>query len=447
MKKILRLVLLSLLFNWYSTIDLAATSNQIDVVKIENFIINPITANFIIKAIDTAEKNQAPCLIIQLDTPGGLLESTRDVVKKILNSDIPIITYVSPSGSHAASAGVFITYASHIAAMAPSTTIGSAHPIEIGLKSPFSKKEENTKQDDQDILTNKITNDLLAWIEGIARQRQRNVEWVKRAITESVSLTATEAVEQKIVNFLAKDINELLNKIDGKSVETISGPKTISIKGAFLNYVNLTERDKILNTIANPNISYILMLLGIIGLIFEFSTPGIGFSGIAGIICILLALYSFQILSVNYAGLALVAVAFILFVAEALTPGFGLLALGGIISFILGSLMLFKSSFPFLRVSLSIIIAAVITTAAITIFFVAKAIKIHRSKIKTGKEGLIGETAIALNDFDKKGKVFCHGEIWTAYNTRNDTIKKDQEVKIIKVDGLKLWVEKVEFEK
>ena len=442
MKKIIRILSVAVFIFGYAGLCLNAASNQIDVVKIDNYIINPVTVKFISEAISNAAKDKAPCLIIELDTPGGLLESTRDIVKEILNSEIPIVTYIAPSGSRAGSAGVFITYASHIAAMAPSTNIGAAHPIGIGFNPTVPKQNQKITPEDQDILSDKIMNDLLAWAEGIAQQRNRNVKWVKKAVTESVSVTDAEAVKQNIVNFVAVDINDLLNKIDGMTVETKNGPKTISIKGTTLNYVNLSGQDKILNTIADPNISYILMLLGIIGIIFEFSTPGIGFPGIAGFICMLLALYSFQVLPINYAGVILVILAFVLFVAEALTPGFGLLALGGIVSFILGSLMLFKSPYPFLKVSLSIIIPAVVAVSAITIFFITKAIETHRSKIKTGKEGLIGETAVALDDFDKKGKVFCHGEIWAAYNINADTIKKDQEVTVVRVEGLRLYIKR-----
>lgn len=419
------------------------TPNQIDVVKIDNYIINPVTAKFISDSIDSATKNKAICLIIELDTPGGLLESTRKVVKDILNSQVPIVTYISPSGSRAGSAGVFITYASHITAMAPSTNIGAAHPIGIGFVPSMEKKEKEGKQKSQDVLTDKIMNDLLAWIEGIAKTRKRNIHWVKKAVTESASATETEAVGENIVDFLCVDINELLQKIDGRKVETKYGQKTINTKDARINYIELSNREKVLNTIAHPNIAYILMMLGIIGLIFEFSHPGIGFPGIAGLICILLAFYSFQLLPINYTGLVLIILAVILFIAEAFTPTFGLLTLGGIVSFIFGSLMLIKSPYPFLKISLHIIIPAIATLAVITLFLVANAIRIHRKKVTTGKEGLIGETATAMTKFDKVGKVFLHGEIWTAYNTTEDTINKDDEVKIVRVEGLKLFIEKI----
>ena len=326
-----------LLFNTYLNAQDKIKDSRIDVVKINNYIINPVTTKFICDAIDESTKNRSICLIIELDTPGGLLESTRTIVKKILNSEVPIVTYISPSGSRAGSAGVFITYASHIAAMAPSTNIGAAHPIGIGFTPTMEKKEKDKKGESKDVLSEKIMSDLLAWIEGIAKTRKRNVRWVKKAVTESASATETEAVKQNIVDFLAIDLEELINKIDGMKVETKYGKRIIHAKDARINFLELSNREKILNTIAHPNIAYILMMLGIIGLIFEFSHPGIGFPGIAGLICILLAFYSFQLMPINYVGLLLIILAVVLLIAEALTPTFGLLTLGGIVSFVFGS--------------------------------------------------------------------------------------------------------------
>jgi len=436
---VISLILILLSFDTYLG---AQNKNNIDVIKIDNYIINPVTTKFICDAIDSATKDKATCLIIELDTPGGLLESTRTIVKKLLNSEIPIVTYISPSGSRAGSAGVFITYASHIAAMAPSTNIGAAHPIGIGFTPAMDKKEKDKKDESQDILAKKVMNDLLAWVEGIAKTRKRNVKWVKKAVTESVSATETEAVKKNIVDFLAIDLDELIKKIDGRKVETKYGEKIINTKDARINFVELSNREKILNTIAHPNIAYILMMLGVIGLIFEFSHPGIGFPGIAGLICMLLAFYSFQLLPIDYTGLLLITLAVILLIAEAFTPTFGLLTLGGIISFIFGSLMLVKSPYPFLKISLHVIIPVIASITAISIFLVANAIKVHRRKVSTGKEGLIGKTATAMTRINKKGKVFLHGEIWDAYNTEKKLIKKGDEVRVVKVEGLRLFVKR-----
>jgi len=424
------------------------TSSQIYVIKIDNYIINPITAKFISKAIQEATANDATCLIIELDTPGGLLESTRTIVKDILNAKIPIVTYIAPSGSRAGSAGVFITYASHVAAMAPSTNIGAAHPIGIGFTPPPAPTGEKVveeikeKQKEKDVLEEKIMNDILAWVEGIAKTRKRNIEWVKEAVTESVSVSEKEALENNVVDIIAIDLDDLIKQIDGKTVETNYGQKIINTKAADINTVALSNHEKVLHAIAHPNIAYILMLLGVLGLIFEFTHPGIGFPGIAGLICLLLAAYSFQLLPINYAGLLLIILSIVLFIAEALTPTFGLLTLGGIVSFIFGSLMLIDTQYPFLKISLNAIIPAVITFAAITLFLVANLLKTHRRKITTGKQGLIGQTATAISTIKRKGKVSCHGEIWTAYNTKKHIIKKGDEVKVVKVEGLKLFVEK-----
>ena len=415
--------------------------SRIDVVKIDNYIINPVTTKFISESIDKAASNNAECLIIELDTPGGLLESTRDVVKAILNSKIPIVTYISPSGSRAGSAGVFITFASHIAAMAPSTNIGAAHPVGIGFTPDMEKQNKDTKEETKDVMSEKIMNDLLAWAEGIAKTNNRNVDWIKKAVTESASVTEKEAIKKDIIDLIAVDLDDLIEKLDQRKVQTKYAETTLQTKNAQINFVELSTQEKILNTIAHPNVAYILMMLGVIGLIFEFSHPGIGFPGIAGLICLLLAFYSFQLLPINYAGLALIILAVILFIAEAFTPTFGLLTLGGIVSFVFGSIMLIKSPYPFLKISLNVIIPAVATMAAITLFLVANTIKVHRKRVTTGKEGLIGQTAIAKTRIKKKGRVFLHGEIWTAYNTKKAVIKKGNEVNVVSVEGLKLFVE------
>ncbi|MFC1752731.1 nodulation protein NfeD [Thermoproteota archaeon] len=417
--------------------------SRVYVIKIDNYIINPVTTKFISDSINAATDQDATCLVIMLDTPGGLLESTRNVVKDILNAKIPIVTYIAPSGSRAGSAGVFITYASHVAAMAPSTNIGAAHPVGIGVAPDVQKEKEGKQKESKDVMTEKVMNDLLAWVEGIANTRKRNLKWVKRAVEESISATDKEAVKQNIVDLVAVDLDDLLKKIDGRKVETNYGQKIINTKDASISYYDLSNREKILNAIAHPNIAYILMMLGIIGLIFEFSHPGIGFPGIAGLICMLLAFYSFQLLPINYTGLSLIVLAILLLIAEAFTPTFGLLTLGAVVSFVFGSLMLIDSPYPFLKVSLSLIIPTIATIAVITLFLLANVIKSHRRKVSTGKEGLIGQLGIAQTKIQKKGKVFLHGEIWSAYNTQKSIIKKGDEVRVVKIEGLKLYIEKV----
>ena len=249
---------LSLLFT-HPIISQEQLPPEIYLVKIDNYIINPITAEFISKAVKEATDSNATCLIIELDTPGGLLEATRNIVKDILNAKIPIVTYIAPSGSRAGSAGVFITYASHIAAMAPSTNIGAAHPVGIGFKPPPNPTQEETKdtQPEKDIMEEKVMNDILAWVEGIAKTRKRNLKWIKEAVTESVSVSEKEALKNNVVDFIAIDLNDLIKQIDGKTVETNYGQKTINTKEAQINVVELSNREKALNAIAHPNIAYI----------------------------------------------------------------------------------------------------------------------------------------------------------------------------------------------
>jgi membrane-bound serine protease (ClpP class) len=447
MKKnlLILIIIIAILFLCLNFNSEAKTAEKIiDVVTIDNYTINPVIANFIIKAIDKANENKSICLIIQLDTPGGLLEATRNIVKSILNSKVPIVVYIAPSGSRAGSAGVFITYASHIAAMAPSTNIGAAHPVGVGV-TPSAPKKELTKEEDKeetDIMSKKIINDTVAWITAIAKYRGRNIKWAKKAVTESVSITEDEALKRKVINLIAEDLNELILKLDNYKIKSKDEIILLKTKNATLNFIYPSTQQKILNSIAHPFVAYILMLLGIMGLIFEFTHPGIGFPGIAGFICLLLALFAFQLFPVNYLGFIFIILAIVLFIAEAFTPTFGLLTLGGLVSLTLGSLMLMKVSDPFLFAPLRLIIPAALTTAAIVVFLVWTAAKSHRKKVITGKEGLIGEEAETLTKLNPYGKVFCHGEIWNAVSENKKTISKNETVKIVEVKRLTLIVKK-----
>jgi len=425
-------------------------------IKIDDYIINPVVAQYISEAIDLAEKEKAQCLIIELDTPGGLLSSTRSIVKELMNADLPVVVYVAPQGARAGSAGVFITLASHLSAMAPSTNIGAAHPVQLqGKKSTgeslkeiieviFKNKREEGKKEKEDrgkdVMGEKITNDTLAWISTIAKSRGRNVEWARRAVTESVSATEDEAMELGIINFIASDIDELLEKIDGMKVSTAGGVVNLKTKNASVKIKEMDLREKILNVIANPTIAYLLMLLGFYGLIFEFTHPGIGFPGVAGIIAIIIAFYGLHMLPTNYAGVVLITLALILFIAEAKVPGFGLLALGGILCMLLGSLILVNSPYEFMYISLKIIVPVTLATALIFIFLAGAVIRAHRKRIKSGKEGLVGEIGKTLTAISPRGKIFIHGEIW---NARSETpIDKDSEVEVVKIDGMSIWVKK-----
>lgn len=440
-----------------------AKTNHVNIVRIKDYSINPITADYITKAIDISYSDNAECLIIELDTPGGLLDSTRTIVKKMLSSKVPVVVYIYPGGSRAGSAGVFITYASHVAAMAPSTNIGAAHPVKLGGRSrstwsaikdlidSFLKrgKEDNAQEEEQkrteteetsDIVADKILNDTIAFVKTLARKRNRNEEWAERSVSESLSITEEEALKNNIIEIIAKDEQDLLEQLDGKTVLIDNKKRTLNIKYSLIHYIDMNFRQRFLNVLANPNIAYILLLLGFYGLLYEVTHPGIGFPGIAGAICIILAFFSMQTLPTNYAGLALIILAVILFIAEVKAPGFGLLTLGGIVCMVLGSLILFESPSRIMRVSLTLVISFSLATAFITVFLVGAVVRAHKTKIVSGKEGLIGEIGQAETNINigKVGKIFVHGEIWDA--TSSEDIKIGENIKVVKVEGMKLVV-------
>jgi len=394
-------------------------------------IINPPTAKFIIDSIDEAAKEGAQCLIIQLDTPGGLMESMRLIVKKILTSNIPVIVYVSPKGARAASAGVFITMAAHIAAMAPGTHIGAAHPVTLGAEGKESKT-----------MTDKIVNDTVSNIKSIAKTRGRNVDWAEKAVRKSVSVTEEEALKLNVVDLISSDLQDLLTKIDGRVVKIDGSSRTLLTKGMQPRSLQMSWRDKLLDVISNPQIAYYLLMLGGMGIFFELSNPGAILPGVVGGIFLILAFYALQVLPVNYAGLALILFAIILFIAEIKVVSHGLLAVGGVISLLLGSLMLFQSPAEYMRISLSVIIPAVLVTSAFFIFAATMAIRARLTKPTTGMEGLVGETGTASTPIAPEGKVAIHGEIWDVVSDQN--IERGEKVQVSGVVNLKLKVKKIE---
>ena len=394
-------------------------------------IINPATAKFIIDSIDEATQQGAQCLIIQLDTPGGLMESMRIIVKKELASTIPIIVYVAPGGARAASAGVFVTMAANIAVMAPGTHIGAAHPVTLG---GGEGKESKT-------MTDKIVNDTVASIKNIAKTRGRNVDWGEKAVVKSVSITDEEALKLNVIDLIAPDIPTLLAKIDGRIVKFDGVTRTLHTKGVQPKPIKMSWREKLLDVISNPQIAYYLLMLGGMGIFFELSNPGAILPGVVGGIFLILAFYALQVLPVNYAGLALILFAIILFIAEIKVVSHGLLAVGGIISLFLGSLMLFRSPAEYMRLSLSVIIPAVLVTSAFFIFAATMAIRARLKKPTTGLEGLIGETGITSTSLAPEGKVSIHGEFWNAASDGN--IDKGEMVQVIGVTNLKLRVKKI----
>lgn len=406
---------------------------RIYLIKVDG-IINPISARYVKDAIKNAERNEVECLVMQLDTPGGLMESMRTIVGAILGAEVPVVVYISPTGARAASAGVFITMAAHIAAMAPSTHLGAAHPVGIG--------PGGATADSSGTMTAKITNDAVAYVKSIAERRKRNAKWAEKAVRQSVSVTETEAVKLNVVDFISPNLDSLLLRIDGRKVNLDAKTVTLHTKNAERVNIELSWANRILDKIIDPNIAYILMLLGIYGLIFELSNPGALLPGIVGGISLVLAFLAFQVLPINFAGLALIIFAVILFIAEVKVASHGLLAVGGAISMLLGSMMLIDTPLPFLRVSVSLIFVAVVTTTLFFLFAVGMGIRAQRRKPTTGMQGLIGEIGEAQSDIDPEGRVFLHGEIWRA---RSDSrIEKGEEIKVLAVEGLRLRVSKKE---
>jgi len=400
----------------------ALAAEKVDVIRIEG-VISPVAARFIQESIDRAAQDGSLCLIVELDTPGGLMESMRSMVKEIMNAPLPVVVYVSPRGAQDASAGVFISLAAHFVAMAPGTNIGAAHPVTMG-------------QEMDEEMMEKVTNDAVSYIRGIASERGRNADWAERAVRQSESVTAEEALDLGVI-----DLIELLQFLHGRQVKTSQGTVTLETEGAEVRRIDLGFRYRILNIISNPNVAYILLILGFYGLFFELSNPGAFLPGIAGGICIILAFFAFQVLPINYAGLLLILFAIILFIAELLTPTFGFLTTGGIIAMILGSLMLIGSPAPYLRISWQIILPVTLATAAFFLFALGMALKTRLRKPTTGKKGLIGEVGVAETKLAPEGKIFLHGELWNA--ECEEVVKKGERVRVLSVDHLKLKVAKL----
>jgi membrane-bound serine protease (ClpP class) len=387
--------------------------------------ITPVVTEYIIKSIDRAAKDKAEALIIQLDTPGGLVDSTLEIIKKMMASEVAIVVYVAPSGARAASAGVFITLSANIAAMAPTTHIGAAHPVQMQGKMDKSMEK-------------KAVNDLAAMVRGIAEKRGRNAQWAEEAVRESVSITETEALKDRVVDLIAPDVPSLVKKLNGRTVELILGKKTITTEGAEVREIQMGFRYRLLEIISNPNIAYILMMLGFYGLYFELSNPGSIFPGVAGAICLILAFYALHTLPINYAGLMLIILGISLFIAEAFITSHGVLGVGGAISMLLGSLMLIDSASPALQISWAVIIPAVVVFAVLFTITVTVAVRVYREKPDTGKEGLINMRAEAKTDIHADGQIFMRGEYWSAWS--DEPIQKGEKVTVIAVEGLKLKV-------
>jgi membrane-bound serine protease (ClpP class) len=407
----------------------AITAQKVVSITIDATI-NPATAEFIHRALVKAEKEKAQCLIIHLNTPGGLLKSTRHIVGDIMEAAVPVVVYVAPAGADAGSAGVFVTLSAHIAAMAPGTNIGAAHPV--GMQTTADS-----------VMYGKITNDAAAFIRTIAQKRHRNIAWAENAVRRSYSYSETEALEDTVIDLIAKNDAELLQMIDGKTVELSSGNTVLQTKAAKIETYQMGFIEKLLNIISDPNIAYILLMLGFYGLMFELYNPGSILPGIVGVICLILAFYSLHTLPINYAGLALIIFALLLFLLEIKIASHGVLAIGGIISLLLGSMMLIRTgSGDIGRISWSVIISATVVTALFFLFVIGMGLRAQRLKPTTGSEALVGETGIAKETLSPSGMVMVHGELWQAESLSGE-INIGEKIRVASMQGFKLFVERM----
>lgn len=394
-------------------------------------VINPATSRFILRALEEANKTKAQALLIELDTPGGLMDSMRDIIKGFFTSDVPVIVYVAPSGSRAASAGVFITLAANVAAMAPGTNIGAAHPVTLGM---------GQQEDSTGTMMEKVVNDAVAYIKSIAQKRGKNVEWAEAAVRESVSITETEALQKNVIDLIAPSRDSLLVMLNGWEVDLPMTKRNLELSDARLEAIHMTWRDRLLEIISDPNIAYVLMLLGIYGLFFELYNPGAIVPGVIGGICLILAFFAFQTLPVNIAGALLILLAIILFLLEIKVTSYGILSIGGTISLILGSVMLIESPIPGMRISWSVILPAAIGTALFFALAVTLSVRAQRRQPTTGHEGLVGEIGVVIEDLFPRGRVKVHGEIWAA-RAASGHIAADAPVKVTEVNQMVLTVE------
>ncbi len=426
----MKTTLFILLASWIGALTLPSrglAERQVLLVEAEGPI-GPVVAEHLVRAMHRATREGAVCLIVQMDTPGGLDASMRTIIKEMLASETPVVVYVAPAGSRAASAGALITIAAHVAAMAPGTNLGAAHPVALGGQIDST-------------MAGKVTNDAAAYIRSIAEKRGRNVQWAEDAVRKSVSATEQEALKLKVIDLVCPTVPALLDSLDGRRVEVPSGRKTLSTKGAQVVRVQMGVRERFLATLSDPNIAYILMILGFYGLLFEIYNPGAVLPGIVGSICIVLAFFSFQTLPVNYAGALLVLFGIVMFILEVKVVSHGALTLGGIVAMAIGSAMLFESPEPFLRVSWLVIAPAVLGTAAFILFALGMGVRAQRLAPVTGLSDMIGKAGKARTEVHEQGMVFVAGEYWGA--RADTTVEAGADVRITAVNGSVLTVEKM----
>jgi len=394
-------------------------------------VINPVLSDYIKRGIDRAEEDRAVACIIQLDTPGGLDTSMRDIVKDIVNARVPVVVYVSPSGARAASAGVFITMAAHVAVMAPNTAIGAASPVSMGPEGEEQMSET---------MKEKVLNDAAAYIRSIAEAHGRNMEWAEKAVREAVSATEREALELNVIDMVAPDLNALISQLDGREVTMLGGAVvTLNTQGITINRIKMSWVEDFLYAISHPNIAFILLSLAMLGIMAEIFNPGLIFPGVVGAISLLLAFFSLGMLPVNWAGILLIVLAFGLFIAEVFTATFGLFTAGGITALVIGSLILFKGGGALFQIDWQLIAVVTIIIAGFSAFVLTRVIRAHRRQAATGREELIGKTATAKVALAPEGTVLFKGELWAAISDKG-RVKSGEEVIITGIDGLTLQV-------
>ncbi len=447
-RRISIMLLLIILFSlfWLSSVAAVKTNKTIVQLTIVDAI-GPATAGYVQRSVAAAQKLNAELVIIQLDTPGGLDTSMRDIIKSITTSPFPVATYVAPAGARAASAGTYILYASHISAMAPGTNLGAATPVQIGGSLPTpdtagDKKDKSNEDKSISDMKRKIINDAVAYIKGLAALHGRNEKWAEKAVREGASLPAAEALKLNVIDLIATDQADLLKQLEGRKVNLQGHPYTITTTGLPITKIDPDWRSRFLSVITNPNVAYILMLLGMYGLILEFSNPGAIVPGTVGAICLLLALYSFQLLPVNYAGFALILLGIALMVGEAFQPSFGILGIGGLVAFVIGSVILMDTSAPGFGIDISVIVTFALSSILIFIVLVGMAFKARKRAIVSGLEQLINGEAIVINDFEQTGNVRIHSETWQASSTT--PLQKGQHVTVTGSKGLMLYVQPID---
>jgi membrane-bound serine protease (ClpP class) len=408
--------------------------------------IGPAADDYIERSLETAANRNAELVVIRMDTPGGLDTAMRAIIKNIINSSVPVITYVAPSGARAASAGTYILYASHVAAMAPGTNVGAATPVSIGGIAPpegdEKEREKKAAADSDNAMKKKVINDAVAYLQSLAQLRGRNQAWAEQAVRNAASLSANEALKMDVIDIVAANMDELMQQLDGREVVVQGQSRTLHSKDSIITLIEPDWRNRLLSVITNPNVAYILMLIGIYGLILEFTNPGAILPGTVGAISLLLALYAFQLLPINYAGMALILLGIALMIGEAFQPSFGVLGIGGGSAFIIGSIILMDTEAPGFGIDISVILAFGIISALVFIAAIGMAFKARKRQVVTGQEELLSGVATVMNDFEHQGQVFIHGESWNAQS--HTPLRKGQQVKVTEINGLTLEVAPIE---